>query len=378
MPKGLSSGMDNTPINLLILFGGRSCEHAVSVISAQSLVESIQNLPVNIQFIGITEQGQWRFDERADINALISEGVVNPDAGIAVLPDLNHAGSFIDLSNAQALDYKTDVLFPVLHGPYGEDGTIQGLFELFDVPYVGCGVAASACGMDKLLSKKLFEAAGIPQADYLEVQAHEWAHESSNILDEIDQDLNYPLFVKPANMGSSVGIRKVDSKATLAEAIDYALKFDLKVLVENGFEGMAEIECAILGNEDLEASVAGEIRAGAEFYDYDAKYVEDTASVHIPAAISEIASDKVQQYAQQAFVAIGGSGLARVDFFVDTKTDDVYINEINTIPGFTPISMYPKLMQASGLPYAALVAKLIELAIERFNTKKDIKHSYSV
>ncbi len=366
------------PLNLLLIFGGRSCEHAVSVTSAKSLIGAIEGASYQIQFIGITEQGQWRWAQEDSIDSIVKEGVVNPLAGAGVLPDLNSPGWFMNTDTGRHFPFKTDVIFPLLHGPYGEDGTLQGLFEMFDVPYVGCGVAASACGMDKLVSKRLFEIAGIPQADYIEVRRHNWLDEASQVVADIERSLNFPVFVKPANMGSSVGISKVNEPGQLKAAIDLALEFDSKVLVENGFENMLEVECAVLGNEQPEASVVGEIRSGAEFYDYASKYVEDTSTVVIPAPMSDAASQKVQDLAIKAFKALDGSGLARADFFVDVSTDQVWLNEINTLPGFTPISMYPKLWEASGLPYADLVAKLIALAKTRFEMKKSLKCSYEV
>ncbi|MCP4008584.1 MAG: D-alanine--D-alanine ligase [Proteobacteria bacterium] len=365
-------------LNLLLMFGGRSCEHAVSVTSAKSLIAAIADVPYQVQFVGITEQGQWRWALEDSIDSIVKEGVVNPLAGAGVLPDLNSPGRFLNADTGQHFLFQADVIFPLLHGPYGEDGTLQGLFEMFDVPYVGCGVAASACGMDKLVSKRLFEKAGIPQADYIEVRRQNWLDEPSRVTADIEQFLSFPVFVKPANMGSSVGISRVSEPGQLKAAIDLALEFDSKVLVENGFENMLEVECAVLGNEQPEASVVGEIRPGAAFYDYASKYVEDTSTVVIPAPMSDAASQKVQALAIKAFKALDGSGLARADFFVDVSTDKVWLNEINTLPGFTPISMYPKLWAASGLPYTGLVAKLVALAKARFEMKKSLKCSYEV
>ncbi len=364
------------PLNLLLIFGGRSCEHAVSVSSAKSLIAAIGDAAYRIQFIGISEQGQWRWAEEGSIDSIVRAGVVNPRAGAEVLPDLNAPGWFVNVNSGRHFDFKADVIFPLLHGPYGEDGKLQGLLEMFDVPYVGCGVAASACGMDKLIAKRVFEKAGIPQADYIEVHRKNWLDNPSQAEAGIEHSLTFPLFVKPANMGSSVGISKVNESGQLKAAIDLALEFDAKVLVENGFENLREIECAVLGNESPKASVVGEIRSGAEFYDYAAKYVEDTSTSIIPAQISEAASRRVQELAIKAFKALDGSGLARVDFFVDANTDEVWLNEINTLPGFTPISMYPKLWEASGLPYSELVAQLIEFAQAKFQMKEALKCSY--
>ncbi len=350
----------------------------MSVTSTRSLLEAIADSPYRIQLLGITEQGRWRWAEGDQVDSLVNGGVISADAGIPVLPDLNSPGRFFNTVAGQHFAFTAEVIFPLLHGPYGEDGTLQGLLEMFDVPYVGCGVTASATGMDKLFSKRLFAQAGIPQAAFVELDRSRWLSQAGQLCAQIEQELHYPLFVKPANMGSSVGISRVNGPEGLAAAIDLALEFDNKVLVENGFENMLEVECAVLGNETAEASVVGEIRSGAEFYDYAAKYVEDTSTIILPAPISGRASENVRQQAIRAFRALDGSGLARVDFFVDPHTDQAYINEINTLPGFTPISMYPKLWAASGLPYAALVDKLILLARAKFEAKKALKSSYSV
>ena len=363
-------------IDLLLIFGGRSCEHTVSVSSARSVASAIVDEPYRLQFIGITEQGGWRWADDGSIESLISNDVVDPRAGSPVMPDLNSSGRFFNTRNGEYFEFSAQVIFPLLHGSYGEDGTLQGLLEMFDVPYIGCGVLASACGMDKLVAKRLFEKAGIPQADYVEVTRDAWLQGQSGIKQSVAQSLRYPLFVKPANMGSSVGISKVDKPALLEAAIDLALSFDHKVLLENGFEDMLEIECAVLGNECAQASVVGEIRSGAEFYDYAAKYVEHTSTVIIPADIPEAVSQGVQALAIAAFKAIDGSGLARVDFFLDAGNGQAWLNEINTLPGFTPISMYPKLWQASGLPYALLIARLVGLAMAKFECKKALSCTY--
>jgi len=363
--------------NLLLVFGGRSCEHAVSVSSARSLIAALNDAPYRIHLLGINEQGGWRWAPDGQFDSLIKGKVVGLHAGVPVLPDLNDPGRFINVQDGHHIEASIDVIFPLLHGPYGEDGTIQGLFDLYGVPYVGCGVLASACGMDKLYSKILFARAGIPQAEYLEIRSEDWVQNSGEVIDRLRQDLNFPMFVKPARMGSSVGISRADSIDSLKQAIEYALQFDHKVMVENGFEGMLEVECAILGNEQPQASVVGEIRAAAGFYDYQSKYVDDSSEVIIPAPISDTASAHVQALAIRAFQALDGRGLARADFFVDPLTDEVWINEVNTLPGFTPISMYPKLWAASGLPYPQLVAKLISLAIEQFSARNALTCSYS-
>ena len=364
-------------LNLLLIFGGRSCEHAVSVSSAQSLITGLKGASFALQLIGITEGGQWRWQDNDDIENLLDGKIVDPLGGAPVVPDLNAPGQFLNLKTGQHIEFEYDAIFPLMHGTYSEDGTIQGLFEMFDAPYIGCGVIASACGMDKLFSKVLFANADIPQADYVEVRDFEWQSNADIKLDEIGQSLHFPLFVKPANMGSSVGVSKATDRNSLKRGIDDALKFDPKVMVENGFENMLEVECAVLGNDFPQASVVGEIRTGGEFYDYDSKYIDASSEVIIPAPISEHLSEKVRALAIKAFKAIDGSGMARVDFFVDPQSDEAWINEINTLPGFTPISMYPKLWQASDLPYDQLIAKLVALAIERHKIKKSLECSYT-
>ncbi len=363
--------------NLLLIFGGRSCEHAVSVTSARSLLAALGETPYQIRLLGIAESGEWRWADQGTLDSITRAGKVNPDAGVPVLLDLNRPGHMIDTSNGSELEFTIDVIFPLLHGPYGEDGTIQGLFDMYGVPYVGCGVLASACGMDKLYSKILFAEAGIPQAEYVEVRQSDWQRKPLDVVERVTKTLRFPVFVKPARMGSSVGISRASGEEELKQAIEYALQFDQKVMVEDGFEGLLEVECGLLGNESPLASVVGEIRSEAEFYDYQSKYIDNTSEAIIPAPISDLASEKVRELAIRAFKVLDGSGLARADFFVDQQSDQVWINEINTLPGFTPISMYPKLWEASGLPYSQLIAKLISLAIEQFDARNALKCSYS-
>ena len=263
-----------------------------------------------------------------------------------------------------------DVMFPVLHGPYGEDGTVQGLLEMANLPYVGCGVLSSAAAMDKAVAKKLFEAAGLPQTPSLLVLRPDWNKDASHIIGEIEAQLPYPLFVKPANMGSSVGVTKARTRTELCDAIDYACQFDRKVIVEQAVANAREIEVSVLGNDRPVASLPGEIIPGADFYDYDAKYVDDTSELVIPAPLTTEQTAQVRDYAVRAFQAVDGTGLARVDFLLDDETGVMYLNELNTMPGFTRISMYPKLWEASGLSYADLVRRLVDLAIERFADKQ--------
>ena len=262
-----------------------------------------------------------------------------------------------------------DVVFPVLHGPYGEDGTIQGMLELANVPYVGSGVAASGASMDKIMMKDLFRAAGLPVLDYVAVKRKKISSHFDEIQELIGERLGYPCFVKPANLGSSVGITKVKSPDVLKGALDEAARYDRKIIVEKAALGYREVECSVLGNDEPETSVLGEIVPGGEFYDYKAKYIDDSSELIIPARVSERAAAQVREMAAAAFLAVDAAGLARVDFFVHPETEEIYVNEINTMPGFTRISMYPKLWEATGLPYAKLIDRLIELALERYRDK---------
>ena len=304
------------------------------------------------------------------------EGKVKQGAGIKIVPDLGNDGHFIDASDAANSIPKIDVVFPVLHGTQGEDGAVQGLLELVNVAYVGCPVAASASGMDKVMSKHLFDQANIPQAQSVVIYRSQWRNSAQACVKHCAEELTYPLFIKPANLGSSVGISKAHDVIELHKAIEHAYEFDDKVLVETSFENCAEVECAVLGNHVVEASVVGEIVAGAEFYDYDAKYINNSSETYIPADISAASTEKVRELAIRAFQAILGQGLARVDFFVSRKTGEVWLNEINTMPGFTPISMYPKLWEASGLPYPQLINRLVQLADERHLSKIKLRRSY--
>ena len=268
-----------------------------------------------------------------------------------------------------------DVVFPVLHGPYGEDGTVQGLLELANVPYVGAGVLGSAVGMDKAVMKTLFAAHGLPIVGHVVVLRREWDRDAATITARVAETLRYPVFVKPANLGSSVGISKARTDAELAEAMDLALQFDRKIVVEAAVPGAREIECAVLGNDEPQASVAGEVVPSREFYDYEAKYLDDGSRLLIPAPLGADAMATVQRLAVDAFRAVEGAGMARVDFLLARATGDIFVNEVNTIPGFTTISMYPKLWEASGLPYAALLDRLIELALERHADKQKLRTS---
>ena len=348
---------------LCLLFGGRSCEHEVSVTSARSVLGAVDPAKFEVVLIAIDKAGGWHLVE--SIDAAAPEGVVDPGQGVEVLLDYNHGGRLVAAGGAGGSLPVLDVVFPVLHGPFGEDGTLQGLLELADIPYVGAGVAASAVGMDKELAKRIFATAGLDQAPWTATTGSEWRGDREGVLDRVSGMLSFPLFVKPANLGSSVGISKAQDRDGLAAAIAEAARYDEKVVIEQSLEECHEVECAVLGNESPAASVVGEIIPGAEFYDYHTKYIDDRSELLIPARIPEAAAETVRTHALRAFRAIGCTGLGRVDFFVGRDDGRVWINEINTMPGFTPISMYPKLWGESGLSYPELVDRLIALAFER-------------
>lgn len=341
-----------------IVFGGQSGEHEVSLMSSTNVLQAINREKYDVEMIGITKKGKW----------MLYTGPI----GKIKTGEWEREKEFLieDFSINHPLLKKIDVIFPVLHGPMGEDGTVQGLFELANLPYVGCGVLASAVGMDKIYTKMIYELEGLPQGKFLLVMKSKWEKQQKEIIEEIEGKLEYPIFIKPANMGSSVGITKAHNKEELIVGIEEAGQYDRKILLEE-FINCREIECAVLGNEEPEASILGEIIPSNEFYDYKAKYFDDGGSrLLIPAPIDEKTTEKIRNLAIQAFKAIDGSGLARVDFFIEKTTGKIYINEINTLPGFTNISMYPKLWEKTGIPYRELIDKLIQLAIERFEDKR--------
>ncbi len=353
-------------INVGVIFGGRSAEHEVSLMSAKSMVAAMDKDKYCVHLIGITHQGQWLYAGQ-DKSSLEYKTVDEQTLPATRLDVANASANLINNTQGQQGDILTqlDVIFPVLHGPFGEDGTIQGLFELSNIAYVGCGVAASAIAMDKALAKNAFKAAGLAQMDYQVYKYQYYQDHKSATISSIESDLNYPVFIKPANMGSSIGISKAHNQAELIKGIESAFEFDNKIIIEVSADNAAEVECAILGFDNPEASVVGEILAGKEFYDYETKYFDGKSQTIIPAALPDSVLEEVRAAALIAFAAIDGSGLSRVDFFVDRKTHKIYINEVNTMPGFTPISMYSKLWQASGVEYAELIDLLIEHAFQR-------------
>lgn len=351
-----------------LLFGGRSAEHDVSVVSARSVMAALDDTKYEVIPIGISREGIWLLN--ADPQRALADqmhAAANPASTDIILgPATALAGSDpTQRSRDGASAGSLDVIFPVLHGPNGEDGSIQGLLQLADVPYVGCDVLSSALGMDKVIQKRLFSHAGLRVADFVALRRKQWRAQPDACIDIIEADLSYPLFVKPAALGSSVGITKVRTRADLAPALDLAARYGPRIIVENAVPNAREIEFSVLGNDDPIVSVPGEIVAAHEFYDYAAKYEADSA-LHVPAQLSEELTCVLQSMAIRAFQALECCGMARVDFLLDGETDEAYVSEINTIPGFTSISMYPKLWEASGLPYPALLDRLISLAQERY------------
>ena len=351
-----------------IIYGGRSGEHEVSVVSAASIFKHLDRSKYDAVPVFIEKGGRWVLGGKAP--EVLSAGAVDE-------PPPNQALQPTEPSAAVA-GSGFDVIFPVLHGPYGEDGTVQGLLELANVPYVGAGVLGSAVGMDKAIMKTLFVAAGLPVGPYLTVLRRDWADNTATIAETAAEALGFPMFVKPANLGSSVGISKVTSAADLDGAMALAFQFDRKVVIEAGVPNTREIECAVLGNDEPEASVPGEIIVTHPdgFYSYDAKYIDSSgASLKIPAEIPQDIADRVRRVSVDAFRALDLAGMARVDFFLDGSAGALYLNEVNTIPGFTAISMYPKMWDASGLPYPALLDRLITLALERHEEKQRLRTS---
>lgn len=359
---------------VMIIFGGQSTEHEVSRLSATSIINNIDKSKFDIILVGITKEGRW-----IPYNGPVEKIASGEWEEIAMNGSVKSISSHQNIINAivsrgassEAMiksekEATVDVVFPVLHGTKGEDGTIQGLFEMAGIPYVGCGVLSSALGMDKIYAKVMFEKAGIPQADYLYFTRKEIKENDSNAADRIEQKFEYPVFVKPSNAGSSVGVSKAQNRKELIEALSLAAQYDRKVLVEEFVNGR-EVECAVLGNDNPIASTVGEILPSNEFYDYNAKYIDGSSKTIIPADLPEETISKIRDYAVKAFKILDCAGLSRVDFFVHKESGEIYINEINTLPGFTDISMYPMLWEASGISYSELIEKLIDLAIERHN-----------
>jgi len=388
-------------IRVGVLFGGRSGEHEVSLLSAASVLNAIDKKKYEVVPIGITKEGRWVTAAHAerllkgektaasdakrlragDPHATSAAAVLAKGEGVVIPPMPGHDHSSLmpfesdaPQTHAAANSINVDVIFPVLHGTFGEDGTIQGLLELADIPYVGAGVLGSAAGMDKDVMKKLFRDAGLPIVKHVTVLRSMWREQPKKARKLIEGSLKYPVFVKPANLGSSVGISKVHGSAELAAAMDEASQFDRKLVIEQGVGGdkakAREIECSVLGNDNPSASVPGEIVPIKEFYDYDAKYLVEGSRPIIPADLPKSKLKEVQKLAIAAFQAVDCAGLARVDFLMDPRSGRMFVNEINTMPGFTSISMYPKLWEATGLKYPELIDRLIQFGLERHAEKQ--------
>jgi D-alanine-D-alanine ligase len=353
-----------------ILFGGRSGEHEVSLNSAASVIAALDPARYEVVPIGITKDGRWLAGSSAQ---KLLPDVLREGQRVMLGADPN-IGALVPLDENRSPALHVDVVFPVLHGTYGEDGTVQGLLELADLPYVGSGVIGSAVGMDKDMQKRLFLQAKLPVADFLAVTRARWEREPLAVRREIEKKFRYPVFVKPATLGSSVGMTKAHDRAELDEALNLAAEFAQKLIVERTIRGR-EIELSVLGNEQARASIPGEIVPHREFYDYEAKYLEEGTRLIIPAKLSKSQVKRFQDLAVRAFHAVEALGLARVDFFLERGTNRIYLNEINTIPGFTSISMYPKLWEASGLSYRALLDELIELALAQHHEKQRTKYT---
>ncbi len=363
-------------IRVGVIFGGRSGEHEVSLSSARSVMAAMDREKYEVIPIGITKEGRWIAggDPMAALQAEQAEGA---SYHTALLGDPTQKGliplAALEQERKDSVD--VDVIFPVLHGPYGEDGTVQGLLELANVPYVGAGVLGSVLGMDKAAMKDVFKAHNLPIVAHRVYKRRDLDRNQAAVEDDIERELGYPCFVKPANLGSSVGVSKVRDRTELGPALRLAAAYDRKIIVEEAVNAR-EIECSVLGNDEPIASVLGEIIPCNEFYDYEAKYIDDRSELVIPADLPKDVAQRIRDIALRAFLAVDCAGMARVDFLVDRDTLEVYLNELNTIPGFTPISMYPKLWEASGIPYPELIDRLIALAIERYEDKKRTLTSY--
>ncbi|MEQ1898900.1 MAG: D-alanine--D-alanine ligase family protein [Vicinamibacterales bacterium] len=378
-----------------VIYGGRSGEHEVSVASAASILKHLDRDRYEPVAIRIEKDGRWQLSDRSPTAVSASEVLeqarapsarpVRQDRETLMLarpgPDailtIEHRGGDTGNDGRGAVVHALglDVIFPVLHGPYGEDGTVQGLLELANIPYVGPSVIGAAVGMDKGVMKTLFAAQGLPQAKYVVVLKREWETAPAGVLDRVTRTLGFPVFVKPANLGSSVGISKAHDAGTFGPAMELAAQFDRKIVIEAAVPDAREVECAVLGNDDPVASVPGEIVPGHEFYDYSAKYLDTGSTLLIPAPLTDAQRAQVQQLSIAAFKAVEGCGMARVDFLMDKRHGTLFLNEVNTIPGFTTVSMYPKLWEASGLSYAALIDRLIALALQRHAEKQRLRTS---
>jgi D-alanine-D-alanine ligase len=380
-----------------VIYGGLSGEHEVSAASAASIINQLDRTRYEPIVIRIEKDGRWTLPDKppaiTSAREVIERGriaaarstrpartalmVTHPGEDTVLTIQRRNAGLAPSEDGGAAIvtGLGLDVIFPVLHGPHGEDGTVQGLLELAGVPYVGAGVLSSAVGMDKAVMKTLFAAHKLPIVKHVVALASEWARDRPAVLARIEETLRFPVFVKPANLGSSVGISRAETTEGLATALDLAAEFDRKIVIEAAVPQAREIECAVLGNDNPEASVPGEVVSGREFYDYEAKYLDDSSQLLIPAPLTDKQTAEVQRLSLAAFRAIDGAGLGRVDFLMDRRRGKLYVSEINTMPGFATISMYPRLWEATGIPYADLIDRLIALAIERRSEKQHLRTS---
>ena len=362
-----------------VIFGGRSSEHEVSLMSARSVLSALNSDKYDVVLIGITKSGRWITGNVAAALESGEEGFAQkatllPDPETKALLAIESVDSRPTVLSEVA---QLDVVFPVLHGPYGEDGTVQGLLELAGIPYVGAGVVGSAVGMDKAIFKAVMKAHGLPILPWTLVSKSNWLKEPAAVVDAVEASLAYPVFTKPANMGSSVGIDKCHNRNQLIDGLAHAVEYDRRIIVEQGIQAR-ELEVSVLGNHDPIASVVGEVRPRREFYDYVAKYISDDSDLIIPADIEDRMSETIRLLAIQAFELMDCAGLGRADFLLDRNDGQIYLNEINTIPGFTRISMYPKLWEVTGIPYPELLERLIDLALERFTEKSELETTFKV
>lgn len=367
--------MQQQKLRIGFVYGGKSSEHEVSLTTAFAVMGALDYTKYEIIPFYITRDGQWRvgklqqrpFQQQVELK-------LEAETTYTI-----HAIQSLFTGTDKAVDrtmQSVDIMFPLIHGPNGEDGTIQGLFEMANIPYVGAGVLASAIGMDKTVMKRIFACAELPQCKYIYFTEREWESQQARIIGNIEAELRYPCFIKPANLGSSVGIGKANHTIELQQAIAVALRYDRKVIVEQ-FIAAREVEISVLGNDDVEVSVPGEVISANDFYDYQAKYIDEKSQIIIPAPLNVTQLECIRNMAIQAFRAIDGTGLARVDFFIRNSDQRIFINEINTMPGFTPVSMYPLMWKKTGLSYCKLLDRLIELAQERYRLKPQVQAEYT-
>lgn len=360
--------MGNAKLTVGLVYGGKSGEHEVSLQTAFAVMNSFDYDKYEIIPFYISKQGLWKVGEKLSAPYSQVEQLKLAEATEDMGTALN-----VVFSGLSGADQTVDVMFPLLHGTYGEDGTIQGLFEMANIPYIGAGVLASSAGMDKVVMKKLFADAGLDQCEFCYFNISAWKRKRHELIVGVEDKLGYPVFVKPANLGSSVGISKAADKDSLVKAIDFAFRYDTKVIIEE-FVDAREVEVGVLGNDEPEASVPGEIVSSGEYYDYAAKYTDGKSQMMIPAPVDSEVVDRLRESAIVAFRAIEGSGITRADFFLRKSDGKILINEVNTMPGFTPYSMYPLLWRETGVSYRALLDRMIELALERYNFKQGLKY----